>query len=1555
MSYPEIIRGYELEEVIGQGGFGAVFRAHQRVVEREVAIKVILPQYVSNPDFIRGFETEARLIARLEHPFIVPLFDYWRDPEGAYLVMRYFSNGSLKGMIKAEGKISLETTARMLSQMAGALDTAHRFNVIHRDIKPANILLDRDSNAYLADFGIAQQLEPDSETTDDADEFSGTIAYSAPELFEGKPATPFSDIYALGLVVYHMLAGEHPYHMESTIDMVKAHILREIPDIPDVPAAVNEALKRATAKTPDARYHKALDFALAFQNSIGGGVDVSERLSAEQIMNPYKGLRAFEEADAQDFFGREALVSRLISELQKNHDWHQFLAVVGPSGSGKSSVVHAGLVPALRDGNLTGADRWFIVNMVPSAQPLHQLSNALLSIAVDPADTISRKLRSDAKGLIQAVENVLGDNDQLLLVIDQFEEVFTLVEDENERRQLLDLLHTAISTPDSRLWIVITLRADFYDKPLLYEEFGALMQARTQVILPLSTGELQRAITGPAHRVGLEVDTDLAAAIVADVREEPGALPLLQYALTEVFERRDGHTLTLAAYRDSGGVLGALARRAEEVFTELPPEQQLLAEQIFLRLVTLGEGAEDTRRRVRYSELTSFTKDVATLQAVLDTFGKYRLLTFDRDPDTREPTIEVAHEALIREWKRLRQWLDNNRNDIRLQRMVAAAASDWFKAERDSSYLLTGTRLAQFEDWSKDANVVLGEHEAAFLDESTAERQRQEQIESERQEQQLTLERRARQRLQLIVGILVIASIIGIGLTVAVFQQSREAQDERDEAQDARDQAISAQATSDASANEARSLTLSTQAQQAFSRGDTTLSLMLALEAVRIPGPPEASFNTLLDIAYGPGVRNVLHAHQDRVSAIAISPDGTLAVSGVGVNVFARATGAPPPPGGPPGGGPPPGGGNPPPPQSGGVPIPGEIREQSYPADDFVDNHLALWNLETGEKLLELNGHQGPVSDILFAPDLLVSASLDGTVIFWDMESGDEIDRIELTASPNISLSLDESGEMLLITLADGFGQQGEMIVWDVMAAEEINRFRPQMPGLWEASITPDGAPIVATYWGGSSLLLDAESGEETGRFEQEVDNLQPNSFHTVLSSDGFTAATAGPNGNVIVWDIETLQIVSTFSPPFSQIRDLAFDDEGLRIYLVSDDGTLSEWDVETGRLDYQFFEARSFDGVSVAVNTAAEIALIGHEDGSIYIWELFTLPARVANEYFELDLMSRARFVNLDDTLHVLSFGGNWGEFNFQPQLQLWNALTSNPVELNFPQHDYMSFVLAVSDDNNYALSGTSASAPGIARREALNRLVLWNIGTGETAFEIEYEQGMDVHAAAFDPSGVEGQLRIASSWGRDIRLWDVASGEVIQIFTGHERNVQDIVFSDDGQTLISVGDDDTIRVWDVLSGEERLRIELEGRSPFVLLSDEGIITAQTENHIALWSLEDGSLLGEFVGHEDFVESAALSDDGQYLLSGSADNSAIIWDLATRKIVQRFPDHFGRIWDVDFSPDNEYILTVSDADGVIVWRVNLPTLDEARQWIADNRYTRPYTPQECEDFRLDC
>ena len=237
-------------------------------------------------------------------------------------------------------------------------------------------------------------------------------------------------------------------------------------------------------------------------------------------------------------------------------------------------------------------------------------------------------------------------------MIDQFEEVFTQ-SDDKERRRFLDLLHAATSKATSRIHVLLTLRADFYDRPLLYETFGALIEGHTKLILPLSSEELRAAIVQPAERIGLQVEPALVTAILGELSAEVGALPLLQYALTEVFQRRDGRKLSLAAYEASGGVLGALARRADEVYLSLSPDAQAIAQQSFLRLVTLGEGTEDTRRRVRLAELNSLVKNKADLQAVTDAYGKYRLLSFDRDIESREATLEIAHEALIREWGRL--------------------------------------------------------------------------------------------------------------------------------------------------------------------------------------------------------------------------------------------------------------------------------------------------------------------------------------------------------------------------------------------------------------------------------------------------------------------------------------------------------------------------------------------------------------------------------------------------------------------------------------------------------------------------------------------------------------------------------------------------------------------------------------------------------------------------------------------------------------------------------------------------------------------------------------
>ena len=312
---------------------------------------------------------------------------------------------------------------------------------------------------------------------------------------------------------------------------------------------------------------------------------------------------------------------------------NRFLAVVGPSGSGKSSIVRAGLLPALSAGQVSGSADWFVVDMLPGAHPLDKLEVALMRIAAHQADSLHQHLTRDERGLTRIADLILPDDgSDLVIFIDQFEEVFTLVEDEAERQQFLDLVRAAVTEPRSRVRMVVTLRADFYDRPLQYPAIGKLVHSHMVTALPLSATELERAIAGPAERMGVTFEGGLVAQMVAEMTHQPGALPLLQYALTELFEHRTNRTLSHAAYRQIGGAVGALAKRADEIYLGLTDEAQALAHQLFMRLVTLGEGAEDTRRRAAHAELLSLTDYPDLMQDIIDQFAEYRLLSLDHDP-----------------------------------------------------------------------------------------------------------------------------------------------------------------------------------------------------------------------------------------------------------------------------------------------------------------------------------------------------------------------------------------------------------------------------------------------------------------------------------------------------------------------------------------------------------------------------------------------------------------------------------------------------------------------------------------------------------------------------------------------------------------------------------------------------------------------------------------------------------------------------------------------------------------------------------------------------------
>ncbi len=476
--------------------------------------------------------------------------------------------------------------------------------------------------------------------------------------------------------------------------------------------------------------------------------------------NPYKGLQPFGEADSEDFFGREALVERLLAAIA---DGHRLIALVGPSGSGKSSVIAAGLIPRLRRGALPGSDRWVIVPVPVGSDPLADVQSVLARIG---------RLRPDDRAPIvgRLFLPPLEEGTRLVLVIDHFEQLSTLTE-ASRSNQFLSALAASLDEAAGRLVVVLGLRADFYDRPLQHPEFSEAFVPGVVHVLPMTARELEAAIVEPAERVGVTVESVLLAELVADSVARPGSLPLLQYALTELFEQRTSPTLTPAGYAALGGLRGVLSRRAEATFLGLEPDEQRIAIQVFLRLVRLGRGTADARRRLRLSELTDLGIDAVALSSVLTAFGRHRLLTFDRDELTGQATVELAHEALITEWDRLTGWIDRHRAALRKRDALLSAVDEWELSGRDPEYLVTGTRLVEFETWSREGSLQLTAGELEFLKAGAEHQWLERAAEDARLDEHRRLARSARRRLLGLaaagMAALILAFVVGYGFVAA--------------------------------------------------------------------------------------------------------------------------------------------------------------------------------------------------------------------------------------------------------------------------------------------------------------------------------------------------------------------------------------------------------------------------------------------------------------------------------------------------------------------------------------------------------------------------------------------------------------------------------------------------------------------------------------------------------------------------------------------------------------------------------------------------------------------
>ncbi len=640
--------------------------------------------------------------------------------------------------------------------------------------------------------------------------------------------------------------------------------------------------------------------------------------------NPYKGLSPFGEADARDFFGREGLSRQLVDRLGAD----RFVAVVGPSGCGKSSLVRAGLVPLLRQGALPGSAAWPIVELSPGEHPLEELEAALLRVAVNPPASLMEQLASDERGLCRAVKRILpAGGSELVLVIDQFEELFALTEDEERQSQVLTLLERAVADPRSRLRLVVTLRADFYDRPLRHLAFARLLQDRVVSVSPLAPEEIERAIAAPAAGVGVSLEPGLLVEIVADVLHQPGALPLLQYALTELFDRRDGTTLTRSAYGAIGGVAGALDARAGEVYSSLSDPGRVAARQLFLQLVAVGEQGVATRRPAALAEL-DVDRDGAA--ECIEGFGASRLLLFDGDPHTGASTVEIAHDALIVEWELLRDWIDAARDDIRARHRLSTRAAEWEEAARDPSFLLRGTQLSRFETWATESGLAQTEREREFLGASIADREAVRSDDESRRARQAELERRAMHRLRALVAVLAAAAVVALGLTLYAFDQSHRSQQ----------QARIATARQLASASVAN-LDV-----------DPELSILLAIEAVgkaSVNGAPLPEAVEALHRALAAS-RIVLTIRTPVTAALAVSPDGSRIAAAGSIGSA-------------------------------------QVRDQET-ASSAAATKASVWDARTGKRLLSLVGATSPIHDIAYSPNgtRIATGGDNGTAIVWDAQ-----------------------------------------------------------------------------------------------------------------------------------------------------------------------------------------------------------------------------------------------------------------------------------------------------------------------------------------------------------------------------------------------------------------------------------------------------------------------------------------------------------------------------------------------------------------------------------------
>jgi WD40 repeat protein len=1476
-----------------------VYQAYHPVLERYVAIKVMRPHIAGQADSLQRFQHEAAAVARLRHPNIVQVYDFDVEHNLHYMVMEFVAGSTLSDEIKArhhQGQdFSPHEIYHIFHALAGAVGYAHQRGIVHRDLKPANVLFTADHHVMLADFGIAQMMG--GEHSGSAI-ITGTPLYMSPEQGQGLAVDGRTDIYALGVMLYEMLAGRVPFHDTSGWMVIQKHVTEPVPLIsttrPDLPAAFDHIICTAMHKEPDNRYQTAADFLYALQDAAGitdeqevatlhlatrpatttsaSGGHAAPSPTEVLAPCPYRGLFAFSEADAPFFFGREVMIDRLVDALEQR----PITAIIGPSGSGKSSVVFAGLLPHLRQGaalQQAQGRAWTIVDMRPGSHPMQRLAAVFLPLLAPshPQHTapvahpvpLTQQLHDEPFDLRQVVEQVVAQHPhhgRVLLVLDQFEEVYTLCTDPAAHREFLDQLLRATvhdaAQPPPPLHIVLTLRADFLGQALSYRPFADVLQDAAEILGPMTPQELAQAIENPAHKAGVRFEYGLVERILDDIGDEPGALPLLEFALTLLWDWQSSTGLSHAGYEEIGRVEGALARYAEHVYHDLGSDEQTRTQQVLVQCVAPGETTADTRRTATRAELGEAGWQLATRLA------DARLLVTGRNADGTE-TAEIVHEALIHHWARLHAWVEADRAFRTWQERIRAAIRQWQASGQDEGALVRGVALSEAEAWLEQRENDLSNDEKEYIRASLALHQREQQS-------------RERARRRITIAAIATAVVLAVLLVAAVRSWSLA----RHESQQRQAAQLAAEARRSEAEQQARIATARYLASEALVALESApqRSLLLAVESIRATqdvdgsrvADAEETLRTILAATGGTPLPTP--ATQGWVSETAASPDGR----------WLAAAGAD------------------------GIVSVWDMR----PGDEREPRHYPLRHYATAENL-SANEDTPVREDILhlqFTPDSqeLLVASSNLSLLAWNTTTH-TTSTIALS-SPPATLT---DGEVADITISnDGhtlaMAASGDTVaLWDVRTpTQEPRLMHGANPHLSQVRFSPDGRWMVSGGQDQTLRLWDMQRTHPTTPTLMRGHTAAISSF--TFSPDSRYLAAGSSSGHVRLWDLRTPGAEPLLLTGHTlDVQAVTFSPDGAWFASSGTDAAIRLWSTDT--LTGSGTLMRGHRGIvnHLVFSPDGQRLASGGWDGTIRLWNLDNPEGEPAVLRAHEHNIGSLRFVPASEDTAIGQY--TW-LISSGDGVRRWNVAnpTADPTRLDSPVGSITD--MALSRDGHW-----------LAVAAGNNTAIVWETTTPTRTISIEprlFQRSSDAGETPAPISLVElsddGRwLAAADVASADITLWDLhapypsSSSSMKPLVLRGEATalVRDMVFQPGTHDLIVSGLDRIVRRWSFTDPTSAAPVVLPTQSDILgefptevapgalaISADSAwLAVGGSDGIIRMWPMTmtmtvtnpardtAPQLAG---GFELDIRAVAFSPDGQWMAASSNDGTTMLWDM---------------------------------------------------------------------------